>query len=298
MKSLENKILEHAKKMEGKRIIDLFPKSEIEYGVDELEGYKILKFQDCVDFITQNKYDFCAKYHITKSNKNKNIMSDFIEQGYFNREKNNSKKPDFEEAELELKVSGLKINRKQTIINCKERTKLKSINYEDLIRYENWNENPDLFKKLSKILFVMYYFETNSKRGFCKTKFGYNIGYENFKIIHTFKFSPSNRLSNIIQEDYSNMRKLALKGKPLSERVLKSKVFGACPGHNYNYNKDNPADSNPKSLTKHPFMKYAEIKAFQFKGRAVTELIADSLGEKIKKDSGSTGLFPSDFPNF
>ena len=34
------------------------------------------------------------------------------------------------------------------------------------------------------------------------------------------------------------MRKLALKGKPLSERVLKSKVFGACPGHNYNYNKE------------------------------------------------------------
>ena len=145
---------------------------------------------------------------------------------------------------------------------------------------------------------MIYLFETNENEGYCKTRLGYNIGYENFKVIHTFKFMPSDEMVSKIQKDYSRMRDLTLAGQALSEKILKSDIFGACPGHNFNYNKENPHASDPRSLTKHPTMKHAERKVFQFKGRAVTELIADSLGKQVKKDGAAKGLHVIDFPNF
>jgi len=85
-------------------------------------------------------------------------QGNFIERFGFGIENNNLAEPDFISAQIELKVCPLKISKKQLVV--KERTKICSINYKELIK-ENWIDS-SARKKLKKILFVFYHWNNNS----------------------------------------------------------------------------------------------------------------------------------------
>lgn len=87
-----------------------------------------------------------------RNQRNRGDQGNFIETFAFGIENNNLSDPDFISAGIELKVCPLKFSKKQLVV--KERTKICSINYKNLIK-ENWVDS-SARKKLKKILFVFY----------------------------------------------------------------------------------------------------------------------------------------------
>jgi len=87
-----------------------------------------------------------------RNHRNRGDQGNFIETFAFGIENNNLSDPDFITADIELKVCPLKISKEKLVV--KERTKICSINYKELIK-ENWIES-SARKKLKKILFVFY----------------------------------------------------------------------------------------------------------------------------------------------
>ena len=122
--AVETDILERAEELEGKTFLDIA-------GEDLSED---------INFV------------------NKGNQGLFIEKFGFGISSNNDKDPDFKHAGIELKVCPLKFSKKQLVV--KERTKICSINYKELIQ-ENWLDS-SARKKLRKILFVFYHWNNNS----------------------------------------------------------------------------------------------------------------------------------------
>jgi DNA mismatch repair protein MutH len=88
--------------------------------------------------------------------KGKGAIGNIIEREGFGIANNNDARPDFEELGIELKVLPLKKNAKGDY-SVKERTKVCSINYKELIN-ENWEKSHARYK-LDKILFIFYHYD-------------------------------------------------------------------------------------------------------------------------------------------
>ena len=219
------------------------------------------------------------------SMKNKSNFARFIERDYFNLPLNSDSKPDFREIgiELELKTSGFKYVKSSNFYNAKERITLTQIDYNDVIENEKWTDNSHL-NKVKNILFIVYLFEKN-------------VSTIDRKIIYTFIWSPSELQSELIQKDYAQMRENIIKGKHLSGSDYS--YMGNCPRHNSTHNKENPSLSKHGSIdNRHPFLDYAERRAFDLKPRIFTEIVSESLRVELIKKARSVGLVREDFPNF
>ena len=246
-----NTVIQKAKKLEGKTISQALPALIVDY--------------------PDNR-------RITKS-----IFANYIERDYFNLKLSSHSNPDFEDLNLELKTTGIKMIQSKGLLNAKERLVLSMINYEDVINNKLWTDNSHL-KKINKILFIIYLYEKKP------------VKFENFQIVHTFKWEPTKEHSKLIQRDYSIMREKIIKGQVISERH--TEFLANCPKHGGGYNKLNPALSKSGAIAKHPNMDYAERRAFCIKQRAFDQIIADSLNKELKKNGNSIGLHKHDYPNF
>jgi len=87
--------------------------------------------------------------------KNKGNAGNFVEWHWFGIENNARAEPDFDEAEIELKVCPIKTNKSQLAV--KERTKICSIDYIKLYS-EQWAKS-HAKSKLNKILFIFYLYD-------------------------------------------------------------------------------------------------------------------------------------------
>jgi len=262
MKTLEN-YLQMAKKLEGKKVKDSIDSLYNYHGQEDIFGTK---------FKTHRK--------LTKG-----VFARFIEEDYFGLQINSRAEADFVDADLELKVTGIKHVPQNDLYNAKERLVLSMINYEELCRYENWTDNIHLFNKLNNILLVIYLYEKKP------------VEFEDFKVIHSFVWSPTQKQKKIIQHDYNIIRNKVLNGEIISERH--TNFLANCPKHAGGYNKANPSLSKPQSIDKrHPYLDFAERRAFCIKNRILDQLIADSLGLELRKIGASVGLFKKDYPNF
>ncbi len=213
----------------------------------------------------------------------KNVFAIYIEKNYFNLDLSNSSKADFEDISLELKTTGVKFVKSKGIYNAKERLVLTQIDYYDVCNNELWTDNSHL-KKINKILFIIYLYEKKP------------VKFENFKIIHTFKWEPTKEHSKLIQRDYTIIREKIIKGEIISERD--TNFLGNCPRHGGGYNKSNPSLSKSGAIAKHPKLNFAERRAFCIKQRAFDQIIADSLNVNLKDFGNSIGLYKNDYPNF
>ncbi|CAC9604514.1 hypothetical protein BHECKSOX_146 [Bathymodiolus heckerae thiotrophic gill symbiont] len=90
--------------------------------------------------------------------KNKGNAGNFIEQHWFGIKNNSTPEPDFTEAEIELKACPLRLSNQTLVV--KERTKICSINYLNLIN-ESWDKS-HAKRKLNKVLFVFYEYNNNN----------------------------------------------------------------------------------------------------------------------------------------
>ncbi|WP_108062641.1 Sau3AI family type II restriction endonuclease [Poseidonibacter lekithochrous] len=143
--------------------------------------------------------EICKKSHINISNlnlKNKGNIGNIIEEVWFGIKNNNTPAPDFIEAGIELKVIPLTQDKNNTY-KVKERTKICSINYKELVE-ESW-EDSHAKKKLNKILFIYYVYNKN------------DITKSIVKKIDLFELKGNN--SSIIKRDWNNVWDFVNNGK-------------------------------------------------------------------------------------
>ena len=119
---------------------------------------EILNHAKALEGLTFSEIEKLSTYKHERNKKNKGEQGNFIEKFGFGISSNNLAEPDFIDAKIELKVCPLKISRNKLVV--KERTKICSINYEKLVK-EIWPES-SARKKLSKILFVFYRWDSSS----------------------------------------------------------------------------------------------------------------------------------------
>lgn len=213
----------------------------------------------------------------------KSVFANYIERDYFNLDLNSYSKPDFEDVSMELKTTGIKYINSRNLYNAKERLVLTQIDYKNVIENKLWTDNAHL-KKINKILFIIYLYEKSP------------VKFEEFQIVHTFKWKPSKSHSKLIQRDYTIIRNKIIHGQIISERD--TDFLGNCPRHGGGYNKLNPSLSKSGAIAKHPKLQFAERRAFCIKQRAFDHIIASSLNLEVRSIKGSIGLFKEDYPNF
>jgi len=213
----------------------------------------------------------------------KSVFANYIERDYFNLDLNSYSRPDFEDVSMELKTTGIHYINSRNIYNAKERLVLTQIDYKNVIENQLWTDNAHL-KKINKILFIIYLYEKSP------------VKFEEFQIVHTFKWEPSSEHFELLQRDYTIIRNKIIQGQIISERD--TDFLGNCPRHGGGYNKLNPSLSKSGAIAKHPKLQFAERRAFCIKQRAFDQIIADSLNKPLKKIKGSIGLLKEDYPNF
>lgn len=128
--------------------------------------------------------------------KGKGAIGNIIEREGFGIANNNDARPDFEELGIELKVLPLKKNAKG-VYSVKERTKVCSINYKELIK-ENWDKSHARYK-LDKILFVFYHYDKEDNN--------------NSEILDYLLFQLENSDEPLIKSDWERTKGLVEEGK-------------------------------------------------------------------------------------
>ena len=97
------------------------------------------------------------EYDVTnrlETKKNKGGIGQIIEEGLFHMAPNSRAEADFANLDLELKVTGIKTNAKQTSFSAKERLVLNIIDYME--EYKRTFEESSLWHKNKKILLMFY----------------------------------------------------------------------------------------------------------------------------------------------
>ena len=106
---------------------------------------------------------------INYSSGNKGGFGLVIEEEVFGINPNNNPAPDFEEANIELKVTPYKINKNNTLA-AKERLVLNIINYNNENLYDFYQSS--FWKKNETMLIIFYLFEENKEK---KRLFDYKL---------------------------------------------------------------------------------------------------------------------------
>jgi len=174
---------------------------------------------------------------VTINLKNKGSIGNIIEESWFGIKNNNSPLPDFSEVGIELKVIPLTKQRNRLVV--KERTKICSINYQELIS-ENW-ETSHAKEKLNKILFIYYLYDAK------------NIRESTVKKIDLWQLNQ-NHNEMIIQNDWLIVQQKVHEGyaHKLSERD--SKILAASRSGQGGKDKD----GNLRDLVQQPIKKYED----------------------------------------
>lgn len=142
--------------------------------------------------------------------KNKGAIGNIIEEHWFGIKNNPSPEPDFIDAGIELKV--IPLEPKKNGLSVKERTKICSINYNDLI-HESW-ETSHVKTKLNKILFIYYQYNPENK------------SQSEIKHIDLWKLRGEDE--TIIKQDWEKLKKKVEDGQAHLISESDSMILAAC----------------------------------------------------------------------
>lgn len=165
----------------------------VEYNsLDELlEKTENIKGKCLNDLVSdENLFNNEEKFH-----KRKGVLGDLVETEFYGYANNNVSKADFEKLGIELKTTGLKINKNGTV-SAKERLALSMINYFDLVN-ETF-ESSHLLEKNEKILILWYIYIKKVK-------------VRDLKFVEYFIFCLL-RDKDIIKNDYNIIQEKVKKG--------------------------------------------------------------------------------------
>jgi DNA mismatch repair protein MutH len=200
--------------------------------------------------------------------RNRGDLGTLIEKYYFEHQPPTNLGPDFPDANLELKTTGL-LRNKQGKFKAKERLVLTMINYE-VISEENWEKSYFLKKcKLMLILFYLY------KKDIAV--------YDRKFVLKPLIYRMSDEDAIVIQRDWETIRQKVLDGKAHELSEGDTFYLGACRKGSGGEN---------ENLQKQPFSKeLAKSRAFSFKQGYVNRLIDGHIdGEATLGITNSTSF--------
>lgn len=180
-----------------------------QYWYDKKDAASILRYAEQIkgkrmgDFLPEN---------ITLNSNNKGNVGQLVEKEYFGISTNSEQAPDFPEAELELKVTPLKML-KAGKISAKERLKITSINYKKNHNVDFYESH--LYAKMRNMLLVTY-LPTEDK------------DIKKYLVIDTFIYNiPKEDLSTIL-EDYQIIQDMIASGKAHEISESMTSYLAAC----------------------------------------------------------------------
>lgn len=229
----------------------------------EIEGRKISEISQEI-----NAMDVSPRKHT------KGLVAKVIETDYFGILRNSRERPDFEELGIELKVSPIRFIKRLGWYTTKERLVLSMVDYNEIQKVPIWSDLK-LFKKLKRVLFVLY-FHDNS------------VPAMDWEVKRAFLWSPSILDSAVIQNDYWVMRHKVLNGSPLREGDCS--FLATCPKHGGGYLKKDPLGSPRKTLAEHPVLGFAEKRGYCIKREAFINLIANAISVPLLESGRSAGI--------
>lgn len=194
-----------------------------------------------------------------ENRKRKGGLGQIIEERYFHYETNNDSRPDFPEANLELKVTPYKINKDKTI-SAKERLIISMISYFNIVNTDLYNSNA--WEKLENMLLIYYKWDANIKE-----RLDYIINY-------IYLYTPSKEDLKIIENDFEIIRNKVKAGKAHQLSEGDTMYLGAAT-----------KSSDSKQRTPQPYSeKDAKPRAFSLKTSYMTYLLRNYISKEAKED--------------
>ena len=148
-----------------------------------------------------------------KNKGNKGKIGQVIEEGLFQKSVNSRAEADFIELGLELKVTGIKVNKKKTDFSTKERLVLNYINYNE--EYKCAFEDSSFWKKNKNLLIMFYQYDENEHPS-------------EFPIIKTFLHEFSAEDLVIIKQDWETIVDKIKNGEAHNISEGDTLYLGAC----------------------------------------------------------------------
>jgi DNA mismatch repair protein MutH len=186
--------------------------------------------------------------------KDRGKLGTLVEKYYFNHEPPNDHNPDFPEAGVELKVTGVVKNKSGKFV-AKERLVLTMINYEHIVN-ESWKSN-NFYNKCKKMLIMFYLY--SQEIPVVDRKF----------VLKPLMYEIPEADVPVIKSDWEKIQKKVLEGKAHELSEGDTFYLGACR---------KGAGGVKEKLKAQPFSTVgAPGRAFSFKQGYLTRLISDSL---------------------
>jgi DNA mismatch repair protein MutH len=200
--------------------------------------------------------------------RNRGDLGTLIEKYYFEHQPPTNLGPDFPDANLELKTTGL-LRNKQGKLKAKERLVLTMINYE-VISEENWEKS--YFLKKCKLMLILFYLYKKDL-----------AVYDRKFVLKPLIYRMSDEDAIVIQRDWETIRQKVLDGKAHELSEGDTFYLGACRKGSGGEN---------ENLQKQPFSKeLAKSRAFSFKQGYVNRLIDGHIdGEATLGITNSTSF--------
>jgi DNA mismatch repair protein MutH len=188
--------------------------------------------------------------------KNRGELGTLVEKYYFNHQPPNDHNPDFAEAGVELKVTGVLKNKSGKFV-AKERLVLTMINYEHIVK-ESWTSNA-FFNKCKKMLIMFY-------------QYGSDIPVVDRKfVLPPLMYAIPVADLPIIKSDWEKIQTKVLQGKAHELSEGDTFYLGACR---------KGAGGTKEKLKSQPFSAIgAPGRAFSFKQGYLTRLVLDTQEE-------------------
>jgi DNA mismatch repair protein MutH len=189
---------------------------------------------------------------------NRGDLGVLIEKYYFKHQPPTNLGPDFPDAGLELKTTGV-IRNKEGKYKAKERLVLTMINYEEIVK-EKWESS--YFLKKCKLMIILFYL-------FKKELAVFDRRFVLKPLI--YRISAEDKV--VIQQDWNNIRQKVLDGKAHELSEGDTFYLGACRKGSGGEN---------EGLRKQPYsVELAKSRAFSFKQGYVNKLIEGHIEDEV-----------------
>ncbi len=215
---------------------------------------ELLKYTSKIDGKTFEEIDSKNLLKNTNPKRQKGILGQIVETGFYKYDLNNKSNADFENLGIELKVTGYKQN-KNGSISAKERLVLSKIDFNKIIN-ETY-ESSHLLEKCKKMLIIWYLYEPKKEA-------------KDYVITH-HQLYDMNKDEYIFKSDFELIKEKVLNGKAHELSEGDTSYLGACT-----------KSATSKDRTSQPFSDIpSKPRAYSLKNSYMTGILRNSIKSKI-----------------
>lgn len=197
-----------------------------------------------------------------KSNKNKGVLGQIVESGFYKYPLNNNSEADFEELGIELKVTGY-VENKNGSLRAKERVKLSNIDYNKII-HETY-ESSHLLGKCKEMLLIWY-------------KYIPKTDYGDF-VITDYQLYNMSKDEDIFKNDFEIIKEKIYEGKAHELSEGDTSYLGACT-----------SGSTSEKIKTQPFSnELSKQRSFSLKNAYMTGILRELKNKNTKSIEFKSG---------